>query len=184
MANRAADLARRKIAEPLAEGATDSHWFEVSEPLAVIERAENATLLRAALSRLDPMDRTVLALRDGEEWSASQVAEACGLSVDAVHKRLQRARLRLARELAGDGVPRVPSSPAADCRRARMAASRYLDGALDPVTQRAVDEHLRRCVRCPPLLQALVGVRAALRGMDAPAPAPLLEAVTRSAPSS
>lgn len=181
MTNRAADLARkRRLVRPSGE-VDDPEQFEIGDALAVIERAEDAALLRCALSRLDPMDRAVLVLRDGEDWTAVEVAEGCGLSVEAVHKRLRRARLRLARELASDDLPAVPSSPGTECRRARMAASAYLDGALDQATHRAVDEHLRQCIHCPPLLQALVGVREALRSLDAPAPAGLTKAVGRAA---
>jgi RNA polymerase sigma factor (sigma-70 family) len=179
MANRAADLARKQVINRLPEEAIDSHCFEINDPLAVIQRAENASLLRAALSRLDPVDRTVLALRDGEEWTAREVSDACGLGVEAVHKRLQRARLRLARELDSEDVPSVAPSPQSDCRRARRAASAYLDGALDQATHLAVEEHLRHCTRCPPLLQALVGVREAVRSMNVPAPTRLTEAVGR-----
>ncbi len=184
MLNRTADLARRRPAVPHpAEAFEVLEDFEIRDPQAVIERAENVALLRRALSQLDPLDRMVLALRDGEEWTAREVADGCGLSTEAVHKRLQRARLRLARELAADEQPGSCSFTGEECRQVRHMALGYLDRALDEATQRAVDEHLRRCTRCPPLLQALVGVREAVRTMEAPASAALSAAVSRLASS-
>lgn len=181
MINRANDLTRRRQHEREEILEQDLLEFEIDDPVAAVERAEDAGLLRAALSRLSPLDRTVLVLHDGEQWTAGQVAEICGMSADAVHKRVQRARLRLARELAecpsAASVWRV--SPA--CRRAREAASAYLEGELDPATRAAVDEHLQRCQRCPALIQALVGLRGALATSGVPVPNRLREAVRDAA---
>lgn len=161
--NRAMDLARRKRPEMTGlDSVTDSDLLElvIEDPDAVLERAADAAQLRAALSRLPTEDRMVLALHDGEGWSAREIAQTCGLKTEATHKRLQRGRLRLARELADGGRTGTPASPS--CLRARMSASDYLDGRLDDVGRADIEEHLRHCERCPPLAQALIGLRAAL----------------------
>jgi len=161
--NRAMDLARRNRPEIAGlDAVTDCDLLElvIEDPDAVLERAADAAQLRAALSRLPTEDRMVLALHDGEGWSAREIAQTCGLTTEATHKRLQRGRLRLARELAAGGSTGTPASPS--CLRARTSASDYLDGRLDDARRADVEEHLRHCQWCPPLAQALIGLRAAL----------------------
>lgn len=43
-----------------------------------------------------------------------------------------------------------------------MVLPAYLDGLLSSGAQAQVDEHLRSCRACPPRVQALTGIRAAL----------------------
>jgi RNA polymerase sigma-70 factor (ECF subfamily) len=164
MVNRAADLARRSKAAPPREldPDFDACAIEIRDPASVAERASDAASLRAALSRLSPEDRTVLVLRDGEDMSASEVAGLMGTSTQAVHKRLQRGRLRLAGEL--DQTPGLPlqDPPPDTCLQARVQVSAYLDDRLNESVRDEVDEHLRGCTRCPPLVQAVVGLRQAL----------------------
>jgi RNA polymerase sigma-70 factor (ECF subfamily) len=164
MVNRAADLARRSKAAPPREADPDfdACAIEIRDPASVAERAADAAALRAALSRLSPEDRTVLVLRDGEDMPAGEVAGLMGASTEAVHKRLQRGRLRLAGEL--DQVAGMPPGgpPPETCLQARVHVSAYLDDRLDEPVRAEVDEHLRGCTRCPPLVQAVVGLRQAL----------------------
>lgn len=177
LVNRAADLGARARPSALDVDLLSEAQLidvEVVDPERVVERAADAELLRAALSRLEPMDRSVLVLYDGEGWSASEIAETFAISAAATHKRLQRARLRLTRELAGE-----PSQPVTDisaCRQARAALWDYLDDRLDEPTRQFVDSHLRDCPRCPPLIQALVGLRSTLSSSPAPAVSARLKA--------
>jgi RNA polymerase sigma-70 factor (ECF subfamily) len=164
MVNRAADLARRSQAAPPEEVDPDFDEcaIEIRDPASVVERAADAAALRAALSQLSPEDRTVLVLRDGEDMSAGEVAGLMGTSTEAVHKRLQRGRLRLAGELDhATGMP-LEEPPPETCLQARVHVSAYLDDRLDDPVREEVDEHLRGCTRCPPLVQAVVGLRQAL----------------------
>jgi RNA polymerase sigma-70 factor (ECF subfamily) len=62
---------------------------------ALIESAENRSLVRAAIDELPENYRTVLLLRDIEEYDTQQAAEALGLSRAAVKTRLHRARQAL-----------------------------------------------------------------------------------------
>ncbi len=164
MVNRAADLARRSKAAPPEEADPDfdACAIDIRDPASVVESAADAAALRAALSQLSPEDRTVLVLRDGEKLPAGEVAGLIGISTEAVHKRLQRGRLRLAGELdRARGVP-FHGRPPETCVQARLHVSAYLDDRLDTPVRDEVDEHLRGCTRCPPLIQAVVGLREAL----------------------
>jgi RNA polymerase sigma factor (sigma-70 family) len=161
--NRAYDLAARGgpvlvDVDDLAED--DLFDFEVDDPAEVLAKAHDTATLRAALSRLSPVDRMVLALHDGEGWGAREVGQACGIGAAAAHKRVQRGRFRLAKELTAGSPPR----PARDelCTSVRALAPDYLDGTLDEHRSTAVEDHIRACELCPPLAQAVLGLREAL----------------------
>lgn len=51
------------------------------------------------------------------------------------------------------------------CRRARALAADYVDGELDAGSAMELESHLAECPRCPPLMAALTGVLAELRGL-------------------
>jgi RNA polymerase sigma-70 factor (ECF subfamily) len=58
-------------------------------------RTELNSILTDAIGELEPLYRTVFLLRDVEELSTEETADALGISVPAVKSRLLRARLRL-----------------------------------------------------------------------------------------
>jgi len=62
-------------------------------------REELAKILDEAVESLKPAFRTVFVLRDIEELSTEETAEALGISVPAVKSRLLRARLQLRERL-------------------------------------------------------------------------------------
>jgi RNA polymerase sigma-70 factor, ECF subfamily len=62
-------------------------------------REEMQTILDEAVASLKPDFRTVFTLRDIEELSTEETAEALGISVPAVKSRLLRARLALRERL-------------------------------------------------------------------------------------
>ncbi len=72
-------------------------WDE--NPEDTYSREELATLLDEAVQSLKPAYRTVFILRDIEELSIEETAEALGLSISAVKSRLLRARLQLREKL-------------------------------------------------------------------------------------
>ena len=80
---------------------------EVKREIAVWEdnpeqrysREEMQTILNEAVDSLKPDFRTVFTLRDIEELSTEDTAEALGISVPAVKSRLLRARLALREKL-------------------------------------------------------------------------------------
>jgi len=56
-------------------------------------------ILDNAVDSLEPLYRSVFVLRDIEELSTEETAEALGLSIPAVKSRLLRARLQLREKL-------------------------------------------------------------------------------------
>ncbi len=62
-------------------------------------KTEWQEILAEATQSLEPAFRTVFTLRDVEQLSAEETAEALGLSVPAVKSRLLRARLKLRQRL-------------------------------------------------------------------------------------
>src|SRR5579862_4487448 len=72
-------------------------WDE--NPEQQYSREELGKLLEEAVEGLRPVFRTVFVLRDIEELSTEETAEALGLSVPAVKSRLLRARLQLREKL-------------------------------------------------------------------------------------
>jgi RNA polymerase sigma-70 factor (ECF subfamily) len=72
-------------------------WDE--NPEETYSREELADILEEAIQSLKPAYRTVFVLRDIEELSIEETAEALGLSISAVKSRLLRARLQLREKL-------------------------------------------------------------------------------------
>jgi len=85
-----------------------AHWRESAD--SRLDRSELRELLDRAIAELDDKYRVVFVLRDIEEMSTEETAEALGLSISNVKVRLLRARMqlreRLTREL-GDDATRV-----------------------------------------------------------------------------
>src|SRR5579884_1626144 len=72
-------------------------WDE--NPEQRYSREELGNILDEAVQSLKPAFRTVFVLRDIEELSTEETAEALGISVPAVKSRLLRARLQLREKL-------------------------------------------------------------------------------------
>ena len=72
-------------------------WGE--NPEQQLSREELGGILDSAIESLEPLYRSVFVLRDIEELSTEETAEALGLSVPAVKSRLLRARLQLREKL-------------------------------------------------------------------------------------
>jgi RNA polymerase sigma-70 factor, ECF subfamily len=73
-------------------------WREI--PSEALERQEVRLLLQDAITELPLIYREVFVLRDMEDLSVNQSAEALGISVAAAKVRLHRARLMLQKRLA------------------------------------------------------------------------------------
>jgi RNA polymerase sigma-70 factor (ECF subfamily) len=72
-------------------------WDE--NPEQKFSREELGEVLDGAIQSLEPLYRSVFVLRDIEELSTEETAEALSLSVPAVKSRLLRARLQLREKL-------------------------------------------------------------------------------------
>jgi RNA polymerase sigma-70 factor, ECF subfamily len=72
-------------------------WDE--NPEQQYSRDELSSILEEAIESLKPAYRTVFILRDIEEMSIEETAEALNLSISAVKSRLLRARLQLREKL-------------------------------------------------------------------------------------
>jgi RNA polymerase sigma-70 factor (ECF subfamily) len=72
-------------------------WGE--DPEQRFTRQELGEILDSAIDSLEPLYRSVFVLRDIDELSTEETAEALGLSVPAVKSRLLRARLQLREKL-------------------------------------------------------------------------------------
>ena len=72
-------------------------WDE--DPEQRFSREEIGQILESAIEGLEPPYRSVFVLRDMEDLSTEETAEALGLSVPAVKSRLLRARLQLREKL-------------------------------------------------------------------------------------
>ena len=85
------------------EGETDLMPRELEDwepsPEQRYAQAELQEILAEIIETLDPEFRIVLVLRDLEELSTQETAEALGMSVSAVKSRLLRARLKLREKL-------------------------------------------------------------------------------------
>lgn len=73
-------------------------WREV--PSEALERQEVRALMHQAVAELPDTFREVVVLRDIEEMSVNETAEALGISIALVKVRLHRARLLLQKKLA------------------------------------------------------------------------------------
>ncbi|WP_158941512.1 sigma-70 family RNA polymerase sigma factor [Granulicella sp. S190] len=73
-------------------------WREI--PSEVLERQEVGHMLQVAITDLPPIYREVFVLRDIEDFSVNQSAEALGITVAAAKVRLHRARIMLQKRLA------------------------------------------------------------------------------------
>jgi RNA polymerase sigma-70 factor (ECF subfamily) len=72
--------------------------------VAVAEASAEARMVRAAVDRLPPEQRDVVALVMLEEYSYREAADALGLPIGTVMSRLSRAKAALAKAIASEGA--------------------------------------------------------------------------------
>lgn len=145
-------------------------------PDEALARDQLGVALDVAIQKLDPLPREVLLLRDVEGLSAPEVAQALGVSVDAVKSRLHRARKALRDEL----TPWLEqSSPGAACPDVVDLLSRHLEGDITSEACRAMQAHVDECARCAQRCHSLRSVLSACSATPAPVLAPELKLAVR-----
>ena len=73
-------------------------WREI--PSEVVEREEVRNLIQRAVEQLPDIYQQIFLLRDVEELTISETAEALNISIPSVKVRLHRARMMLQKQLA------------------------------------------------------------------------------------
>ncbi len=95
--------------DPLPHPQFIAPWTE--DPAHLVQQRETRELIDQALSALEEKYRLVFLLRDVEELSTQEAAEALGITTNNVKVRLLRARLMLRERLTrrfGDESRRLP----------------------------------------------------------------------------
>ena len=89
-----------------------SHWSILRPgPTSALSRAERCEVVRAALKKLDPLDREILAFRYFDDLNFAQIGSILGLSQNAATKRALRAMVEL-RDLIPRSLPAFRGKPA------------------------------------------------------------------------
>jgi RNA polymerase sigma-70 factor, ECF subfamily len=168
--NLAVDQARSRREVPVEDlvAEVEARWNDDSytvDAAIVVARAETREELDDALIRLPIIYRAAVVLHDAEGLTVREIADVQQIALPAAKQRLRRGRMMLVDELARGAQRRealkgVPLR----CGDARARVSDYLDGEVDQATARALEQHLRDCPTCPPLVAGLVGTTKALRG--------------------
>ena len=96
----------------LEDGHHETHIYDWPEtPEALMGRRETQDIVRSCIDRLPEGHRAILILRDVEELSTEEAAQALGISVGAAKLRLHRARQALRSLLAPFFEAREARSP-------------------------------------------------------------------------
>ena len=163
--------ARRKevaMQDGPADGAADLPSLGEADPA---QRTELARKVWGAIEELGDVDRAVLVLRDVEEVSSKEVAEALGLTDATVRQRLHRARQVVAERLR----PSLREDRKIVCGGRLDLLFDYIDESLEKELMTPVFEHLASCAKCRGFLgayrQTIVAPREsadALESVDLP----------------
>lgn len=95
-------LSRRgRTGATIDESETPDRRDDDPTPLQRLEASERATMVREAITRLEPARRLCLLLREVEELSYEDIASMTGVPVGTVRSRLARAREDLRKDLGG-----------------------------------------------------------------------------------
>jgi len=97
--NRIRDEVRRIGRQPPPLELPEDHPSDATSPLEVAIQAEEYTRYRRALGNLGPRDRELVVARIEGQWTASEIADQMGLTVDAARMAVGRAVRRLANKL-------------------------------------------------------------------------------------
>ncbi len=153
------------------------HALAEEEPADPVVRAEDAAVVRAALSLLSPLHREALIKREIEEKPLPVIAAELDIAEDSVKHVLFRARRALRRLLAGSSLaPGGGAAPGGALGTRVSGKGLAVVVALAAVVGLSAGPDLRALpvvgVDLPSLRQIAAGVGEALRGGDQPATSP------------
>lgn len=97
-------IARNESLRALARQPIHADLEHVAEPAAhddAVEALPDRLDLDAALERLEPLDRRLIALRYGADLTQARIAQLIGMPEGTVKVRLHRARRALAERMDG-----------------------------------------------------------------------------------
>jgi RNA polymerase sigma-70 factor (ECF subfamily) len=134
---------RPRPEQPLTE-ALEQTLAGGRDPEATASGRELERALLDVMAELEPAQREVLVLRDGEGLTAPEVAEVLSISVDAVKSRLHRARVQVRDRL----MERLRATPPRGCRDVATLLSRKLEGEISAELCAEMEQHLEGCDAC------------------------------------
>jgi RNA polymerase sigma factor (sigma-70 family) len=108
--------------------------------------AEQTETVRDALAALSEDHRAVLMLREMQELSYQEIADALDMPRNTVGVLLMRSRLRFKGAFRMSHVD--VDALAAECQAMLPKLSAYLDGELSSVEKESVESHLEECPLC------------------------------------
>ena len=141
---------------------------------------EMAKALNNALDELPEIYREVILLRDVEDLTAPETAEALGISIEAVKSRLHRAR-RALRELLQPVLEPHPVAAPAGCPDVLALWSSKLEGDLSPMDCATMEKHMESCSACASACDALKAALVACRTAGTKELRPEVQAQVRAA---
>jgi RNA polymerase sigma-70 factor (ECF subfamily) len=139
-----------------------------STPETLTLRALEWRRVQEAIERLPLIFREALTLRDVEGLSATETAQALGLSLPALKSRLHRARAELRASLGAPNPTPTRPRPLAPraCPDVRRLFSEFLEGELSSHLCAQMEAHVEGCEACGAECDALkrtLGVCSAAR---------------------
>lgn len=159
---------RRKLApkslEPIHE--QDHLPHDSAGPDEDLVGRELASAIERALGELDDGEREVLVLRDVEGLSGKEAAEILGISVAAMKSRLFRARETLRAKLRH--LVHEDEAPRSGCPDIVRAFSEKLEGDLDALDCKKMEEHLEGCPRCQHVCDSVKQTLSACQALPEP----------------
>lgn len=103
-------IARRCIADAALKRELPMEDVPLYEDAGHEEISLRSLEVRAAVARLDPRERELIALRYGADLTAKRIADVLGLRTNAVEVALHRALAKLRAELTGSQAATTSSS--------------------------------------------------------------------------
>ncbi|HEY3941295.1 MAG TPA: sigma-70 family RNA polymerase sigma factor [Acidimicrobiales bacterium] len=144
---------------------------EADNPEDRLSQSEEGRRAMAALGRLDDRQREAVLLVDVQGVGPAEVAASLGLSVNALHQLLHRARESLRLRFI---TPTISESAPPDCRACTDKIGIYLAGRASVRVVAMVDHHTADCPACRARLAEASEVNHTVRAAYGAAPVGLL----------